>query len=122
MYTHDLNNLFKLFEADLPNWKTTSTYPKSSIDYVVGELENGKQELTLSVLGHNPKDIKLEVTEDKIVIKEEVKKGEPDFKSVSELDLSKIEKFITALPNMRYLNRRGLQRITWEKTAIRTEL
>lgn len=86
MYTHDLNNLFKLFEADLPNWKATSTYPKSSIDYVVGELENGKQELTLSVLGHNPKDIKLEVTEDRIVIK--AKKGEESSQLVKDIDLS----------------------------------
>ena len=38
-------------------------------------LEDGKQQLTLSVLGHDVKNIKLEVTEDKVVIKAKKEEG-----------------------------------------------
>ena len=63
---------------------TTNTTASEEIDTDL-QLEDGSLEFVpgTNVLKNKP--------EDKIVIKEEVKKGEPDFKSVSELDLSKIE-------------------------------
>jgi HSP20 family molecular chaperone IbpA len=87
MYTTTLTNLDNLFEnlftGDLSDWKTT-TYKTSTIDYHTKQLEDGKQELTLSVLGHNPKDIKLEVTEDKLTIK--AKKDESASELVKDID------------------------------------
>lgn len=87
MYTTTLTNLDNLFENlftnDLSNFKTT-TYKTSTIDYHTKQLEDGKQELTLSVLGHNPKDIKLEVTEDKVTIK--AKKDESASELVKDID------------------------------------
>lgn len=86
MYTPNLDSLLdRVFNEHLPNWKTT-TYTKSIPDYDVKQLEDGKQELILSVLGHNPKDIKLEVTEDKISIK--VKKAEDTSDLVKDIDLA----------------------------------
>jgi HSP20 family molecular chaperone IbpA len=75
MYTANLKNLFDLFETELPsNWKS-STYNTSIADYDVKQLEDGKQQLTLSVLGHDVKNIKLEVTEDKVTIKAKKEEG-----------------------------------------------
>jgi HSP20 family molecular chaperone IbpA len=75
MYTANLKNLFDLFETELPsNWKS-STYNTSITDYDVKQLEDGKQQLTLSVLGHDVKNIKLEVTEDKVIIKAKKEEG-----------------------------------------------
>ena len=89
MYTSNLTNLDNLFETfftnDSSNWKTT-TYKTSFNDYHTKQLEDGKQELTLSVLGHNPKDIKLEVTEDRITIK--AKKAEDTSDLVKDIDLA----------------------------------
>ena len=84
MYTKDLLNLFELFDA--PQYRTSTTYKTFSNDYQTKQLEDGKQELTLSVLGHNPKDIKLEVTEDKINIK--AKKAEDTSDLVKDIDLA----------------------------------
>ena len=84
MYTKDLLNLFELFDA--PQCRTSTTYKTFSNDYQTKQLEDGKQELTLSVLGHNPKDIKLEVTEDRITIK--AKKAEDTSDLVKDIDLA----------------------------------
>lgn len=84
MYTKDLLNLFELFDA--PQYRTSTTYKTFSNDYQTKQLEDGKQELTLSVLGHNPKDIKLEVTEDRITIK--AKKAEDTSDLVKDIDLA----------------------------------
>ncbi len=84
MYTKDLLNLFELFDA--PQYRTSTTYKTFSNDYQTKQLEDGKQELTLSVLGHNPKDIKLEVTEDRITIK--AKKAEDTSDLIKDIDLA----------------------------------
>lgn len=84
MYTKDLLNLFEMFDA--PQYRTSTTYKTFSADYHTKQLEDGKQELTLSVLGHNPKDIKLEVTEDRITIK--AKKAEDTSDLVKDIDLA----------------------------------
>lgn len=89
MYTANLNHLLDLFEKDLPkwpNWTTTSTSYNHTSEYDVKKLEDGKQQLTLNVLGHNPKNIKLEVTEDQINIKSQKEEGSSPL--VENIDLS----------------------------------
>ena len=71
----NLDNLFDLFEKELPSYYKTTTYNTSITDYDVKQLEDGKQQLTLSVLGHDVKNIKLEVTEDKVTIKAKKEEG-----------------------------------------------
>ncbi len=75
MYTANLKNLFDLFEAELPATYTSTKYTSHITDYDVKQLEDGKQQLTLSVLGHDVKNIKLEVTEDKVTIKAKKEEG-----------------------------------------------
>lgn len=78
MYTANLNNLIeRLFEQELPSYGYSKKH-LSDFEYSVKALEDGKQELTLSVLGHNPKNIKLEATEDKISIKANKNEGDSD--------------------------------------------
>ena len=85
MYTANITNLLDLFESELPTWNSTSTY--SSFNRYEGKvLEDGKYQLTLNVLGHNPKNIKLEVTETQILIKS--KKEETSSSLVSNIDLT----------------------------------
>jgi len=86
MYTANIKNLFDLFETELPSNWTSTTYKVSETDYAVKQLEDGKQQLSLSVLGHNPKDIKLEATEDRITIK--AKKEENTSDLVKDVDLA----------------------------------
>jgi HSP20 family molecular chaperone IbpA len=86
MYTTNIKNLFDLFETELPSNWTSTTYKVSETDYAVKQLEDGKQQLSLSVLGHNPKDIKLEATEDRITIK--AKKEESASDLVKDVDLA----------------------------------
>lgn len=76
MYSSNLNSLLDLFHTDLPSstWKSTAL-KNSSLDYDVVTLEDGKQQLILNVVGHNPKNIKLDVTEDKLTIKAEKPEG-----------------------------------------------
>jgi HSP20 family molecular chaperone IbpA len=85
MYTANITNLLDLFESELPTWNSTSTY--STFNRYEGKvLEDGKYQLTLNVLGHNPKNIKLEVTETQILIKS--KKDETSSSLVSDIDLT----------------------------------
>jgi HSP20 family molecular chaperone IbpA len=86
MYTANIKNLFDLFETELPSNWTSTTYKVSETDYAVKQLEDGKQQLSLSVLGHNPKDIKLEATEDRITIKAKKEEGASDL--VKDVDLA----------------------------------
>jgi HSP20 family molecular chaperone IbpA len=74
MYNSDLKKLVNLFNS--PNWYTTTTnYNTFAADYDVTQLEDGKQQLTFNVLGHDVKNIKLEVTEDKVTIKAKKQEG-----------------------------------------------
>ena len=89
MYTANLGHLLDVIERDLPkwpNWTTTTTSYNQTSEYDVKKLEDGKQQLTLNVLGHNPKNIKLEVTEDQINIKSEKEEGSSSL--VTNIDLS----------------------------------
>ena len=49
-------------------------------------LENGKQQVTINTTGHNPKDIKVDVTDTEIKITS--KKGENTSRFVSDIDLT----------------------------------
>ena len=85
MYTTDLTKLLDLF--DYPKWNTTSSNHASFVaDYDVSQLEDGQQQLTLNVLGHDVKNIKLDVTDDKIKIK--AKKEEGSSPLVQEIDVT----------------------------------
>lgn len=87
MYTPNLDSLLdRVFNEHLPNWKTTTTYTKPITDYDVKQLEDGKQQLTLSVVGHDVKNIKLDVTEDRVIVK--AKKEEDSSILVQDIDAS----------------------------------
>jgi len=75
MYTANITNLLDLIESELPKWNGTSTYPSYLNGYNGKVLEDGKYELTLDLLGHNPKNIKLEVTETQLLIKSKKEEG-----------------------------------------------
>ena len=49
------------------NWD--STLPNNQGNYSITTLEDGKQELIVSVVGHNPKNVDVDVTEGIITIK-----------------------------------------------------
>ena len=94
MYTANITNLLDLFESKLPKWNGTSTYSFNEYDgkvfsfngYDGKVLDDGKYQLTLNVLGHNPKNIKLEVTDTQILIKS--KKEEGSSSLVKDIDLT----------------------------------
>lgn len=81
MYTN-FNEVFDtlLTEPSRLN-KKIKTY--SSFDTEL--LDNGKQLVTVNTVGHNPKDIEVEVTEDEITIR--AKKEESSSRFVSDIDL-----------------------------------
>jgi len=63
-YKANLDDLFL-------DWDNLFSHAKQNVfsDYTTKELEDGKIELTVNVLGHDPKQINLEATEDRITIK-----------------------------------------------------
>jgi HSP20 family molecular chaperone IbpA len=48
-------------------------------------LDDGKQQVTINTIGHNPKDITVDVTEEEITVKS--KKGEDTSRFVQDIDL-----------------------------------
>jgi HSP20 family molecular chaperone IbpA len=80
-YKANLNDLFL-------DWDNLFSHAKQNVfsDYTTKELEDGKIELSVNVLGHNPKNILLEVTEDKITIKSNKIEGESDL--IKDIDFS----------------------------------
>ena len=68
MYITTLDRTFdKLFNGltrdDFFNESSTTTSFEAEV------LDNGKQKVTINTLGHNPKDIQVDVTEEKVTIK-----------------------------------------------------
>ena len=63
-YKANLDDLFL-------DWDNLFSHAKQNVfsDYTTKELEDGKIELSVNVLGHDPKKINLEATEDRITIK-----------------------------------------------------
>ncbi len=87
MFTTNLNQLIDLIENDLPRWHTTSTFSQSvSSQSEIETLEDGKLKLTINTIGHNPKNILVNVTDDQIKVK--AKKEENTSNFVKEIDLS----------------------------------
>ena len=62
------------------------TYTNAYGNFDATVLENGKQQVTINTTGHNPKDIKVDVTDTEIQITS--KKGENSSRFVSDIDLS----------------------------------
>jgi HSP20 family molecular chaperone IbpA len=63
-YTSNLNDLFL-------DWDNLFSHAKqnSFSDYTTNELEDGKIQLDVNVLGHDPKQISLEATDERVTIK-----------------------------------------------------
>jgi len=64
---------------------TTKTTNRLNSSFEAETLEDGKQKVTVNTIGHNPKDITVDVTEEEIKIKS--KKGEDTSSFVKEIDL-----------------------------------
>lgn len=83
MYTSPLN---ELLEDVFLNRKTPSQVYTNRYSNLDVELqEDGKQKVTINTIGHNPKDIKVDVTEDEVVVK--ATKGEETSRFVKDIDL-----------------------------------
>mgnify|MGYP001166625708 FL=1 len=78
------NRLFDEFFTD--SFFNTPTKTKSYSAFDVEVLEDGKQKVTVNTIGHNPKDITVDVTEEEITIKS--KKGEDTSRFVKDIDLT----------------------------------
>lgn len=59
---------------------------KTHTQFDVDVLDDGKQKVTINTTGHNPKDITVNVTEENIHIKSEVKENTSKF--VKDIDLT----------------------------------
>ena len=64
---------------------TTKPTDRLNSQFEAEVLEDGKQKVTINTIGHNPKDITVDVTEEEITIKS--KKGEATSSFVKEIDL-----------------------------------
>ena len=62
------------------------TYTATSNSFEVEVLENGKQQVTINTVGHNPKDIVVDVTEEQVTIK--AKKEDKTSRFVKDIDLT----------------------------------
>ena len=65
---------------------TTKTTNRLNSSFEAETLEDGKQKVTVNTIGHNPKDITVDVTEEEIKIKS--KKGEDASSFVKDIDLT----------------------------------
>ena len=64
---------------------TTKTKNRLNSSFEAETLEDGKQKVTVNTIGHNPKDITVDVTDEEIKIKS--KKGEDTSRFVKDIDL-----------------------------------
>jgi len=78
------NRLFDDIFSD--SFFNTPVKTKSYSSFDVEVLDDGKQKVTVNTIGHNPKDISVDVTEDEITIKS--KKGEGTSRFVKDIDLT----------------------------------
>jgi len=78
------NKLFDEFFTD--SFFNTPAKTKSYSSFDVEVLDDGKQKVTVNTIGHNPKDISVDVTEEEIKIKS--KKGEGSSRFVKDIDLT----------------------------------
>lgn len=80
-YTINENFVDNFFNDIYTTKKTRTNY--SNFDVEV--LEDGKQKVTVNTIGHNPKDIMVDVTDEEIKVKS--KKGENSSRFVKDIDL-----------------------------------
>ena len=78
------NRLFDDIFTD--SFFNTQTKTKSYSAFESEVLEDGKQKVTVNTIGHNPKDISVDVTEEEIKIKS--KKGDNTSRFVKDIDLT----------------------------------
>jgi len=70
---YTIENLFNdLSPLGKSNWDNPIEYNQGN--YSITMLEDGRQELIVNVVGHNPKDVDVDVTEGNITIKAKAKK------------------------------------------------
>jgi len=84
MYT--LTTFDKLIDELTKDSFNTPTRNSKFNSVEVETLEDGKQRITINTIGHNPKNITLEATEDEITIKATKEKGTSSF--VKDVDLT----------------------------------
>jgi HSP20 family molecular chaperone IbpA len=73
-----VDNFFKDIYTTKPTNRLNSQFEATT-------LEDGKQKVTVNTIGHNPKDITVDVTDEEITIKS--KKGEDTSSFVKDIDL-----------------------------------
>ena len=81
-YTINENFVYNFFR-DIYTTKTTNRLNSS---FEAETLEDGKQKVTVNTIGHNPKDITVDVTDEEIKIKST--KGEDTSSFVKDIDLT----------------------------------
>lgn len=70
MYIIDYDKLFNnFFNEPLPKWNSDVTSTNYSTNKCAVELKDDKLELAFSVIGHEPKNVEVQLTADKIYIK-----------------------------------------------------
>ena len=79
-----LTTFYRLFRELTKEPVYTYTAPSNSFD--VELLEDGRQKVTINTLGHNPKDITVDVTEEKVIIT--AKKEDKTSRFVKDIDLT----------------------------------
>jgi HSP20 family molecular chaperone IbpA len=82
---YTLNTFDKLFK-ELANENNTYTYNATSNSFEVEVSEDGRQKVTINTVGHNPKDITVDVTEEKVIIT--AKKEAKTSRFVKDIDLT----------------------------------
>lgn len=65
---------------------TTKPTNRLNSQFEATTLEDGKQQVTINTIGHNPKDITVDVTDEEITIKST--KGESTSRFVKDIDLT----------------------------------
>ena len=78
-------NFNEVFDTLLTEPSRLNKKIKTYSSFDVELLDNGKQLVTVNTVGHNPKDIEVEVTEDEITIR--AKKEGSSSRFVSDIDL-----------------------------------
>ena len=87
MYTlNTFNDLIEDVFLESPFHRTRKSWANVNGNFDVTTLDNGKQQVTINTTGHNPKDIKVDVTETDIKIVS--KKNEKSSRFVSDIDLT----------------------------------
>ena len=87
MYTiNTFNDLFDDVFNEPIFRRSRKSYTNAFGNFDATVLENGKQQVIVNTTGHNPKDIKVDVTDTEIKITS--KKGENTSRFVSDIDLT----------------------------------